>query len=293
MNKAVRIAAAVALTVGFIGASGVTEVLAASTSVTPTTAATTTAPASMEEKKRTIKAGGKKRTYWVSAPEDAKERTLPLILAFHGATDTAHNFLSSKGLADADAVVVAGDGLGQEDVCDGKFKQGWSPAPYAVTTPEEDFAFVDALIAKMQKEFNIDPERIYITGFSNGGGFVASVIAERPEPFAAAAIVSAAVRNPVEELRTGLPVPLHIIHGDSDRQVPLEGYNRNYNDKACKDGTGDVVLDIRTVRDAFLLRSGSTNVTFHEVPGMTHRWVREEPIDVTKEVLDFFGVPLQ
>lgn len=288
MNRAVRIAAAVTLSLSLVGASSNIQVLARSAAPS-----TTTAPASMEKKKRSIKAGGKKRTYWVSAPQDAKDRKLPLILAFHGKTDTGHHFLSTSGLANADAVVVAPDGLGQKDVCDDEFKQAWSPAPYAVTTPEQDFALVDALIANMQKEFDIDPERVYITGFSNGGGFAASVIAERPEPFAAAAIVSAAVRNPVEELRTGLPMPLHIIHGDNDKQVPLEGYNRNYNDKGCKDRTGDVVLDIRDVRDAFLLRSGSTNVSFHEVPGMTHKWVHDEPIDVTEEVLDFFDIALQ
>ena len=290
MNKAVRITAALALSVGLISGSSNAEVLAASTTTTSTKVPV---PDSMERKERRIKAGGEKRTYWVSAPKDAKDRELPLILAFHGKTDTAKNFLENSGLGHADAIVVAPDGLAKKDVCDDKFKQAWSPAPYAVTTSQQDFALVDALLAKMDKEFNIDPERIYLTGFSNGGGFVASVISQRPKPFAGAVIVSAAVRNSESELRTGLPVPLRIIHGDKDQQVPLEGYNRPTNVKGCKDGPGDVVLDIRDVRSAFLLRSGSTNVSYHEVKGMGHKWIHDEPIDVTDEVLDFFDIPKQ
>jgi polyhydroxybutyrate depolymerase len=55
----------------------------------------------------------------------------------------------------------------------------------------DDVAFLDAVIARVSREHGVDPERIYVSGFSNGGQMAARMALERPETFAAVALAGA------------------------------------------------------------------------------------------------------
>ena len=92
-------------------------------------------------------------------------------------------------------------------------------------------------LAQTQKEFSVDPSRIYITGLSMGGYGTWNVAFEHPDVFAAAVVVCGFV-HPIREYYpvfapTGQAgwdqvadrlksMPIWIYHGDEDTVVPIE-----------------------------------------------------------------------
>jgi len=71
----------------------------------------------------------------------------------------------------------------------------------------------------LQKEFSIDPKRIYITGLSMGGYGVWDALARRPELFAAAAPICSG-GDPAFAAKMK-DVPIWAFHGDDDKTVPV------------------------------------------------------------------------
>lgn len=254
-----------------------------------TSAAFNSAPKEKDHR-RTVKVGEREREYLVFAPDDAAGEELPLIIAFHGHTSSARNFFNASHFERARAVVVYPDGVAKKIPTHSEPKQAWAPAWYADTSTEEDADFVDAIIAKVSEEYAIDTDRIYITGFSNGGGFTAYLAATYPEKFAAAAIVGAAVRTPEEDLRTGLPIPLLMIHGTADTKVYTTGYTSPIPEPP---GGTDVVLPVEDVVEQFRTRNGTDGVEYVEIRDWGHKWATAGsniPFDTTGRVIKFFDI---
>ena len=82
-----------------------------------------------------------------------------------------------------------------------------------------DLKLVDAALASLREQYNVDDNRIYATGFSNGGMFTYLLWAERPEVFAAYAPVAARLRPSV---RPEQPSPVLHVAGKRDRVVSFE-----------------------------------------------------------------------
>lgn len=76
------------------------------------------------------------------------------------------------------------------------------------------------IIAKLQKEFTIDPARIYVLGSSMGGYGSWSAITRRPDLFAAAIPVCGGMRT--QNVKGIVDVPIWCFHGGNDRTVPAE-----------------------------------------------------------------------
>lgn len=232
---------------------------------------------------RKIKVGERDREYLVSIPNVPMGTEVPLVFVFHGKTSEAQRIMKSTELYKAEAVVVAPQGTKNLEG-DGN---AWAPSPYVETTPEEEHDLVVGIVEELSREMPIDRDRVYITGFSNGGGLTAHLATHYPEEFAAAALVGAAVRETPEELRTGLPIPLMIIHGAKDTTVPTSGY------LTTPPGQSEqTVAAASVVEEEFIKRNGTDKVVATTVPNMTHRWATSE-YDTTAEVLKFFGIPLQ
>lgn len=74
---------------------------------------------------------------------------------------------------------------------------------------------IDALI----REFPIDPRRIYLTGQSMGGAGAWHLLAQRPDFFAAAAILCGSRSL---DAVSGIRTPIWNFHGDADAVVPVD-----------------------------------------------------------------------
>ena len=135
---------------------------------------------------------------------------VPLVLSFHGRGDDAQNF-QYTGLHTAwpDAVVVYFQGMAPRGGL-----AGWQVE--RGENNDRDLKLVDAALASLRKKYNVDENRIYATGFSNGAMFTYLLWAERPEVFAAYAPVAGRLRPSVQPTQ---PRPLLHIAGERDTQV--------------------------------------------------------------------------
>lgn len=222
--------------------------------------------------------GAQQCSYHCSVPPTAeKGEPFPLIVGIHGKGDNGYDFLIGTNLGVANAIVITPTGQGL----------AWSPAPYAITTVEQDTALIEAIIADINTAYPIDPHRVYLAGFSNGGGLVAVLATNNPEKYAGAATVAGAIRTTPGELTAGAPIDYLNIHGTWDDVVPYAGENR---------GGGGVIQPARDVTAAFAQRNGDAARTVHiPVEGMGHEWpagiwAPSRGIDVTETILDFFSV---
>lgn len=93
----------------------------------------------------------------------------------------------------------------------------------------DDGVFLTRLVAKVVAEEHIDPRRVYIAGFSSGGGMVADLAARYPK--VARAFAAIASIGGLRPSKLNAPVSLLLFQGDADStvltpeywaQIPLE-----------------------------------------------------------------------
>jgi predicted peptidase len=93
---------------------------------------------------------------------------------------------------------------------------------------------IEAVVDELMQEYNIDPERIYVTGLSMGGYGAWALMMDAPERFAAVApVVGGYFYNP-NQLCAIKDKPIWIFGAKRDRNVPLKESERVVNAlKAC------------------------------------------------------------
>ena len=84
--------------------------------------------------------------------------------------------------------------------------------------------FTDRMLAKIEDEYFIDPNRIFGIGFSQGGLFVNRLACERSEVFAGIAVVAATFSVPLSEsCDPNFSTSYLLIQGTRDRVLSFEG----------------------------------------------------------------------
>jgi len=104
----------------------------------------------------------------------------PLIIAFHGTSGSSADWINGsdpsgiESLADANCFVVAAPQARAMPSGDWDHEYGgdiyWETTS-ASTSTNEDLQMVEDVIAQARSTYNINPDRIYTVGFSNGGFF--------------------------------------------------------------------------------------------------------------------------
>ena len=91
------------------------------------------------------------------------------------------------------------------------------------STGKAEFAYFDAVIGDATNRFDIDGDRILMTGFSAGGMMAWNLACARPDLFAGFAPISGTFWiGPPDQCAQDVASIIH-IHGTKDRTVPLEG----------------------------------------------------------------------
>lgn len=152
------------------------------------------------------------------APESAKAQKSPVIFGFHGHGGNMNNSARTYHfhLLWPEAIVVYPQGLntpGKLTDPEGK-KPGWQNSPG--DQGDRDLKFFDAMLAKLHDLYQVDDDRVYSSGHSNGGGFTYLLLATRGDKLAAVA-PSASAAGKVRDLLKPKPV-LHIA-GENDPLV--------------------------------------------------------------------------
>ena len=161
-----------------------------------------------------------RRAVIVNAPTDGKKR--PVVIALHGGQGSAEIMRANSGfdpVAKANGfMVVYGEGTDF-----GNKRHAWNTG-YLLrrqVRDADDIAYLDTLIDKLVNEYDADPTRICMTGGSNGGMMTYVYAVARSERLAAVAPVVASMFT--FEKKPAVPLPILIINGAKDDEVPLEG----------------------------------------------------------------------
>lgn len=168
--------------------------------------------------------GGEARTYLLLRPEGSSG-PLPVVIALHGAAQSAQGFRDYFGL---DAAAAAHGFVAVYPQGEGRVWNDSRPAAMrlkAVLRPGDDVAFLVALVHRLVAEGIADPARIYLTGISNGGFMVERMACEQAQLFAAFSVIMAtAPANAREECRPSRAVPILFIHGTADAVIAYSGF---------------------------------------------------------------------
>jgi len=171
-------------------------------------------PVGMSE--HTIRIDNQVRTYRTYRPH-AGNRPVPLVVMLHGAGGTGKQAADAYGwIPEADAgnfVVAFPDG----------HKRAWHVNDQCCGAPAlegiDDLSFIQGLVKEIRTRLPIDPNRIYITGISNGG-LLAYQLACETTLFAA---VGAVATTMIGDCPSPAPVSLLHIHGTGDQTIPYGG----------------------------------------------------------------------
>lgn len=149
-----------------------------------------------------------------------------LIFVLHGSTGSGDQVREQAGyefdlLAEAHQFIpVYADG----------FENHWNDcratADYSANTENiDDVSFIRQMIAVFVERHNIDPDKVFVTGHSNGGHMAYRLALEAPQLVRAIAPISAnlPVDPNLDCEKSGLPVAVAIFNGTEDPVNPYEG----------------------------------------------------------------------
>lgn len=161
---------------------------------------------------------GAVRTFDLFVPD--ADGPVPLVFDLHGTFSDGEQQRADSGfrvVAEAEGFAVAWpDSLGSE----------WASWAGFGADGVDDVAFLRALVAEARSRVAVDPARIYVTGFSNGGAMAQRLACEAADLFAA--FVALAAATPSNQLTTAAcrpagPVPMLTVRGTTDQLIPFEG----------------------------------------------------------------------
>lgn len=158
------------------------------------------------------------RSYWLHIPDVNFNSSLPLVVVLHGTGGNGERILAIGDFvhhADREKyVVVAPNALGRA------FNEGSGRIGKAFMHVD-DVAFIEHVIKDVSGNLPIDPDRIFVAGYSSGGAMTQRFALETEMPVTALASVSghlwAAERQP------RIPRPLLLMFGNADPLNPGQG----------------------------------------------------------------------
>ena len=178
-----------------------------------------------------IMVDGLLRHFIVHVPQSYSEGSgVPLMFMLHGSSGTGEKFwriTSWAEKAEKENFIAVFPTAMEYPIAEknGKFSTKWSSAGLVQevvpgTEIIDDIPFLRAIISNLENSFNLDKSRYYISGFSNGGGFVKSrVLIEMTDVFAA--VSSAGGLGLAIPFTTTQPVylPLYNMVGSLDTKL--------------------------------------------------------------------------
>lgn len=159
----------------------------------------------------------------------------------------------------------------------------------------DDVGFLVAILDRLSQQ--IDPGRVYLTGFSNGAGMAFRLAASRAERIAALAPVAGHCWIEPKPIR---PIPTFYMVGDSDPLVPLAG-GQVRTPWGKLERRPAVAETVDRWGKAIGQPPGSDRFRIVVIPGHGHHWPggsavlgtrlggpASDRVDATKEIWEFF-----
>jgi polyhydroxybutyrate depolymerase len=266
----------------------------------------------------TLIVDGERRHYLLYVPVSYDpSKPTPLVISIHGYAGWPGNQRKVSGWdAFADRygfIVVYPMGTG--------FPLHWRASGTAESYKDVDF--INSLIDQLEADYDIDPQRIYANGHSNGGGMTFMLTCTLSDRIAAAGSVSGAYLYPWRQCQNQRPVPLIAFHGTADPIVPYSGgpsrsFDLPFEDVptwigqyAAHNGCQSKPQELPAAKEVTGVRYTGCNqgadVVFYTIAGAGHSWpgsasplpewivgTTTRSIDATSQMWQFFSEhPLQ
>ena len=173
---------------------------------------------------QTIVHDGIEREYILYVPNSYDGTSVvPLLLNFHGFGGSASEFINDADMraeAEANSFILV---YPQGSCLNGA--SHWNPCPIDGDNKStaDDVGFVEAMISEISSQYNLDMERIYAAGYSNGGMMAYGLANYKSDLIAAVASVSGSMLDCLGD--TSHPMPVVHLHGTSDGVIPYDGSN--------------------------------------------------------------------
>jgi polyhydroxybutyrate depolymerase len=240
-----------------------------------------------------IDSAGEKRKYLLYVPASYNPATpTPLVISIHGFAEwPAHQMTTSHWNQLADEfgfIVVYPSGTG--------FPLHWrtNEQPGIKNDPQRDVTFISDLIDQLESKYNIDSNRIYANGLSNGGGMTFMLACKLSDRIAAIGTVSGLYLLPWSECNPSRPVPVIAFHGTADPIVPYQGgpsqsFNMPFpnipdwiNEYAHRNQCTDAPIELTITSEVNVVQYTScaqnADVIFYTIQGGGHSWPGGKPL---------------
>ena len=171
---------------------------------------------------RSIKVEGETREYLIHIPNSYDTtKSVPIVMNFHGFSQSVSDYIieaDMRSLAESDTFILI--------YPQGSYLNGysqWNACPIGGDNKSDvdDFGFVEDLIEEISSQYNVDMDRIYAVGYSNGGMLAYGLANYKSDLIAAVASVSGAMLDCIGN--TSHPMPVLHLHGTDDYVLPYNG----------------------------------------------------------------------
>lgn len=264
--------------------------------------------------KQYIEIDGKTREYIIYIPGRLQVKP-PLVVALHGYTDNDSAFMNYTGLNR----VAKKNGFAvcyPQGLIDSTGKTFWQVG-YSFHRNEKvnDVRFISMLTEYLQKAYEFDPERTFVTGMSNGGDLCILLACKKPGIFKAAApVVGCMMKVVYDSCSSSTPIPVFMINGTKDKTTwwagdldddqhygpyfpALATFDFFAGKNKCTVLTSDTLPDINKSDSSYIIAkkySGGFNgnqVWLYTVVGGGHNWTGKEgnmDLNASEEIWNFF-----
>jgi polyhydroxybutyrate depolymerase len=227
-----------------------------------------------------IESNGQARQYLLHVPPAYKpEEPAALVLVFHGAGIGAERFVDYSrfsNVADREGfLIVYPEGLDEV----------WNPSPGS-----RDVQFISDLIDYIQRRCQVDPDRIYASGHSNGGGMVHRLACDLADRISAIGTISGAYQSS-GQCSPSRPVPVFAIHGTADNIIPYEGIPHWAADWAgrndCDPEPAEIPHNVLIQETKWSSCREGADVILYTIQDLGHDWTHDL-INMGQTIWDFF-----
>jgi len=166
----------------------------------------------------------------------------------------------------------------------------WNSGGWTIGSTVDDVDFIDTIIALVSQKYNLNQNRIYSTGMSNGGFMSYHLACNLSSKIAAVASVTGSMSSETyESCNPDHPTSILQVHGSIDVTVPFQGNSalgmRSVNDvmdywklyNACDVDPTSIIIDyfdieIAVQHDTYSNCLNDVHVELYKIEGMGHTW---------------------
>lgn len=244
--------------------------------------------------------GGVNRTYYVAYPTNSSEPA-GLIINMHGFGGTASSQISGTQMNNyahpQNIAVVYPQGVNS-----GIGSPSWNVGTFWDFNTQDDVGFISAVIDEISLNFEINSNRIYACGFSNGGYMTYELACELSDKITAfGSVAGNFMLNPDQDCENGREIPIIHFHGTNDPTVDYDppsfdqaltveesiDYWSNFNDLNL-----DYYENLNSNVEIYTYFKDSSPTKFihYKVIGGQHEWFWNSwGFNATQELVNFFS----